>query len=72
MAEVVADAPPAAGEQRACKLVTADGSSYEVAHGMHEAVSRLGRDDASLVVFELTNGGRLAVRREAVRQLHEP
>ena len=30
----------------------------------------LGSDDTRLVAFELVDGGRMAVRRQAVRQIH--
>ena len=69
-AEIVQDAPPAPSRIREATLVLEDGSRQLVAAGLGEAVSMLGRDETSIVALELVGGGRLAIRRQAVRQIH--
>lgn len=66
-ADVVADAPPAPGQGSSCRLVLEDGAVQDIAHGLQEAVSILGRDDASLVTFNLADDLRLVVRRARCR-----
>jgi hypothetical protein len=50
--------------------VLEDGSRHLIGSGLHETVSMLGSDDGKLVAFDLAAGGRIAVRRQAVRQIH--
>jgi hypothetical protein len=69
-AEILEDLPPAASLVQQATLVLEDGSRHLVAAGLHEAVSMLGLDDSCIVAFELVAGGRLAVRRQAVRQVY--
>ena len=68
--ELVEGGPPAPSRVQQATLVLEDGSQELVAVGLREAVSMLGRDDTSIVAFDLVDGGRLAVRRQAVRQIH--
>jgi hypothetical protein len=68
--ELVEDAPPAPSRVQEATLILEDGSKHLVSAGLREAVSMLGRDDSAIVAFELVAGGRLAVRRQAVRQIH--
>ena len=67
--QVVEDGPPAPSRVQQATLVLEDGSKQVIAAGLREAVSMLGRDDSSIVAFDLVEGGRLAVRRQAVRQI---
>jgi len=69
-AEIVADEPPAPSRIQEITLVLEDGSRYLVAAGLHETVSMLGEDDSRIVAFDLVEGDRIAVRRQAVRQIH--
>jgi ClpX C4-type zinc finger protein len=54
-AEIVASGVVATDRVGSCTLVLEDASRHEVASGVHEAISRLGRDDSALVMFELVS-----------------
>ena len=69
-AEIVAGGGVATDRVGSCTLVLEDASRHDVASGIHEVISRLGREDSALVIFELVDGDQLAVRRQAVRQVH--
>jgi hypothetical protein len=68
--EIMEASPPAPSRVQEATIVLEDGSQHVIALGLREAVLTLGRDDTAIVAFELATGGRLAVRRQAVRQIH--
>lgn len=68
--EILESGPPAPSRVQEATLILEDGSRHVVATGLGEAASMLGSDDTRLVAFELVAGGRMAVRRQAVRQIH--
>lgn len=68
--EIMEDAAPAPGRVQEATLVLEDGTQHVIAAGLREAVLTLGRDNTAIVSFKLVAGGRLAVRRQAVRQIH--
>jgi hypothetical protein len=67
--QILHDEGPSPSQVRHTTLVLDDGTHHLVDAGLHEAVSMLGNDDARIVAFNLVAGGRLAVRRQAVRQM---
>jgi ClpX C4-type zinc finger len=67
--EIVASQLPGPSRIQEATLVLEDGSQHLVAAGLREVVSTLGFDDSQMIAFELVSGGRLAVRRQAVRQI---
>lgn len=66
--EIVEDTPPAPSRVQEARLIL-EGDEHLVCAGLCEAVSMLRRDDTAIVAFELVGGGRIAVRRQAVRRI---
>lgn len=56
-------------EPRSSRLVLDDGTVIDVDHPLREVVSKLGRDDSSLVAMMQTDGQRVAIRRQRVSRV---